>query len=107
MPPGSDILNILPCQRGKICHAEGLFRGEDVHAVVRNAAGLLRGDLGSAHIQTFVDLHRVGADDLAGKLLRQRNAQRGLAGGGGAYHSHHGSFCITRCVQTAFPTPFG
>ena len=36
-------------------------------------------------IQTFVDLHRVGADDLAGKLLRQRNAQRGLAGGGGAY----------------------
>ena len=41
------------------------------------------------------------------ELLRQRNAQRGLAGGGGAYHSHHGRFCIIRCVQTAFPTPFG
>ena len=41
------------------------------------------------------------------ELLRQRNAQRVLAGGGGAYHSHHGRFCIIRCVQTAFPTPFG
>ena len=107
MPPGGDILNILPCQRGEIRHAEGLFRGEDVHAVVRDAAGLLRGDFGSAHIQTSIDLHGVGADDLAGEPLRQRNAQRGLAGGGGAYHSHHGGFCITRCVQTAFPTPFG
>ena len=107
MPPGSDILDIFSCQRGKIRHAEGLLRGENIHAVVRNAAGLLRGDLGGAHIQTFVDLHGVGADDLAGKLLRQRNAQRGLAGGGGAYHSHHGGFRITRCVQTAFPTPFG
>ena len=107
MSPGGDILNILPCQRGKIRHTEGFFRGEDIHAVVRDAAGLLRGDLGSAHIQTFIDLHGVGADDLAGELLRQRNAQRGLAGGGGAYHSHHGGSCITRCVQTAFPTPFG
>ena len=107
MPPAGDILNILPCQRGKIRHAEGLFRGEDIHAVVRNAAGLLRGDFGSAHIQTSIDLHGVGADDLTGEPLRQRNAQRGLAGGGGAYHSHHGRFCIIRCVQTAFPTPFG
>ena len=107
MPPGGDIVNILPCQRGKICHAEGFFRGENVHAVVWDAAGLLRGDFGGAHIQTFIDLHGVGADDLAGELLRQRNAQRSFAGGSGAYHSHHGGFCITRCVQTAFPTPFG
>ena len=74
MPPGGDILNILPCQRSEIRHAEGLFRGEDVHAVVRDAAGLLRGDLGSAHIQTSIDLHGVGADDLAGEPLRKRNA---------------------------------
>ena len=25
MPPGSDIPNVLPCQRGEIRHAEGLF----------------------------------------------------------------------------------
>ena len=52
--------------------------------MVRNAASLLGGHLGGAHIKPFVDLHRIGADDLPAELLGQRNAQRGLAGSRGA-----------------------
>ena len=107
MSSAGDLMLQRSGQRGEICHAERFIRLQDIHPMVRNAVGLLGGHLGGAHIKTFVDLHRIGADDLTAKLLGQRNAQRGLAGGGGAYHSHHGSFCITRCVQTAFPTPFG
>ena len=107
MSSAGDLMLQCSGQRGEIRHAEGLFRGEDVHAVVRDAAGLLRGDLSGAHIQTFVDLHGVGTDDLAGELLRQRNAQRGLAGSRGANHGQHRVLFVTRSVQTAFPAPSG
>ena len=107
MPPGSDIPNVLPCQRGEIRHAEGLFRGEDVHAVVRDAAGLLRRHLCRTDVQPLIDLHGIAADDLAGKMPCQRHAESGFACSSGAHNGYDWGFCITRCVQTAFPTPFG
>ena len=94
-------------QRGEICHAERFIRLQDIHSMVRNAAGLLGGHLGSAHIKPFVDLHRIGADDLPAELLGQRNAQRGLAGSRGADHGQHRVLFVTRSVQTAFPAPSG
>ena len=75
--------------------------------MVRNAASLLRGHLGGAYIKPFVDLHRIGADDLTAELLGQCNAQRGLAGSRGADHGQHRVLIVTRSVQTAFPAPSG
>ena len=94
-------------QRGEICHAERFIRLQDIHPMVRNAASLLGGHLGGAHIKPFVDLHRIGADDLPAELLGQRNAQRGLAGSRGADHGQHRVLFVTRSVQTAFPAPSG
>ena len=78
-----------PGQRGEIRHAEQFIGLQDIYPMVRNAAGLLGGHLGGAHIKTFVDLHRIGADDLTAKLLGQCNPQRGLAGSRGADHGQH------------------
>ena len=94
-------------QRGEICHAEWFIRLQDIHPMVRNAASLLRGHLGGAYIKPFVDLHRIGADDLTAELLGQCNAQRGLAGSRGANHGQHRVLFVTRSVQTAFPAPSG
>ena len=94
-------------QRGEICHAEWFIRLQDIHPMVRNAASLLGGHLGGAHIKTFVDLHRIGADDLPAELLSQCNAQRGLAGSRGADHGQHRVLIVTRSVQTVFPAPSG
>ena len=96
-----------PGQRGEICHAERFIRLQDIHPMVRNAVGLLGGHLGGANIKTFVDLHRIGADDLPAELLGQRNAQRGLAGSCGADHGQHRVLFVTRSVQTVFPAPSG
>ena len=41
------------------------------------------------------------------ELLRQRNAQRGLAGSCGADHGQHRVLFVTRSVQTVFPAPSG
>ena len=88
MSPGRDLLFQFCSHGGKIRHAEDLVRREDIHAVVRDAAGLLLRHLGGAHIQPFVDLHGVAADDLAGKMLCQRDPQRRLASGRGADDRH-------------------
>ena len=87
------------------CHAEWCVRFQDVHPVVRDAVGFLGRDLGGAHIQTLVDLHGVRADYFAPELFGQRYAQGRFAGGRGAHHCHDRVFI--RCVQTAFPAPFG
>ena len=94
-------------QRGEIRHAERFIRLQDIHPMVRNAVGLLGGHLGGAHIKPFVDLHRIGADDLTAKLLGQCNTQRGLAGSRGADHGQHRVLIVTRSVQTVFPAPSG
>ena len=89
----------------KICHTEGLVRRQDIHTVVRDAAGLLRCHLCGADVQTLIDLHGIAADDLAGKMPCQRHAESGFACGSGAHNGYDRMFI--RCVQTAFPAPFG
>ena len=89
----------------KICHTESFVRRQDVHAVVRDAAGLLRRHLCGTDIQPLIDLHGIAADDLAGKAPCQRHAESGFACGSGAYNGYDRMFI--RCVQTAFPAPFG
>ena len=66
----------------------------------------LGGDFGGTHIQTFIDLHGVGADDLAVKLLCQGDGQCRLAGGGGAPDGYHAGQ-VRQCGQTVFPAPSG
>ena len=107
MLSAGDLMLQRPGQRGEICHAERFIRLQDIYPMVRNAASLLGGHLGGAHIKPFVDLHRIGADDLPAELLGQRNAQRGLAGSRGANHGQHRVLFVTRSVQTAFPAPSG
>ena len=94
-------------QRGEISHAEQFIGLQDIYPMVRNAASLLGGHLGGAHIKTFVNLHRIGADDLTAELLGQCNTQRGLAGSCGADHGQHRVLFVTRSVQTVFPAPSG
>ena len=62
--------------------------------MVRNAASLLGDHLGGAHIKTFVNLHRIGADDLTAELLGQCNTQRGLAGSVGPTTASTGCFLL-------------
>ena len=107
MPSAGDLMLQRSGQRGEIRHAERFIRLQDINPMVRNAAGLLGSHLGGAHIKTFVDLHRISADDLPAELLGQRNAQRGLAGSRGADHGQHRVLIVTRSVQTAFPAPSG
>ena len=103
--PGRDLFFQLSGHGGKVCHAESLVRCKDVHAVMRDTAGLLRCHLCRAYVQTFIDLHGITADDLAGKMFCKLYAQRRLSGCGRADDGHHGMFI--RCVQTAFPAPSG
>ena len=107
MSSAGDLTFQRPGQRGEIRHAEQFIGLQDIHPMVRNAASLLGGHLGGAHIKTLVDLHRIGADDLTAELLGQGNAQRGLAGSRGADHGQHRVLIVTRSVQTAFPAPSG
>ena len=105
MPPARDLLLQAARHGSEICHAEWCVRFQDVHPVVRDTVGLLGRDLGGAHIQTLVDLHGVRADYFAPELFGQRYAQGRFAGGRWAHHCHDRVFI--RCVQTAFPAPFG
>ena len=108
MPAGCDLLFQRSGQCGEIRHAERLIRFQEIHPVVRDAAGFFCRHLGRAHVQAAIDLHGVGADDFAGELPGQCHAQRGFSGGRGAYHrKHRVLFLVTRCAQTAFPAPFG
>ena len=50
MPPGSDILDILPCQRGEIRHAVRRFRREEIQQVMRYPLPLLRGRFCRAYV---------------------------------------------------------
>ena len=103
--PCRDLLFQRCGHRRKICHTESFVRRQDVHAVVRDAAGLLRRHLCGTNVQPLIDLHGIAADDLAGKMFCKLYAQRCLSGCGRADDGHHGMFI--RCVQTAFPAPSG
>ena len=99
--PANQIKDIVCVTKAYSC----FVRRQDVHAVVRDAAGLLRRHLCGADVQPLIDLHGIAADDLAGKVPCQRHAESGFACGSGAHNGYDRMF--TRCVQTAFPAPFG
>ena len=107
--PGKEFLFQLSGHCAEIRHTEQLIRCPDIHPVVRDAVGLFQRYLGRTHIQPFIDLHGVCADDFAAKALRQCDAQCSFSGGGRAYNSQHrmSGFIITQCGQTAFPAPSG
>jgi len=52
------------------------FVGIDaIEEMVRDQAPFRRGGLGRADVQVAIDLHRIGADDLGGKLFGQGQGQ--------------------------------
>ena len=102
--PGGDGLYFPVRGLHKVRHAERLFRRQKIHQVMGHAFHLFFGRLGGAHVQPFIDLHGVGADDLAAEALCQLDRKSGLAAGGGAAYGHHRHFIPIG--QTAFPAPF-
>ena len=93
------------CRSGEIRHTVGCFRRQEVQQVMRYPLLLLLARLCRAYVQAFVELHRIGVDDLAVKGLCQRHAQRGLAAGCRPADSDNAGF--RQVGQTAFPAPSG
>ena len=105
---GGDLLDGAVCQADKIRHAEDLIRRKKIHKVMRDAVFFFFRHLGGSHIQTFVNLHGVSADDLPIKLSGQRHGKGGFSGGGGAPDGNNpGTDILRQGGQTAFPAPSG
>jgi hypothetical protein len=83
---GRDVLDRGAGQLLVIGDVRGLGHEPDVEQVMRHALPGGFGLLGRADVHALVELHRVGVHDLTAERPGQRDAQPGLAGGGGAHH---------------------
>ncbi len=75
-------------QRGVAHRVDRLVRVDHVDEVVGYAPQLLGRRLGGADVEAAVDLHAVGADDLAAEGLREGDRQPGLSDGGRTGQHH-------------------